>query len=88
VPASDRRPRYGRFLVTGGLSGLLLSIALLAVFGAVEGGRDRTELAVLLSVFLVGLGVLLGGAFAVFSEGRSQPARRAPADAGETAPSP
>lgn len=88
MPLPDRRPRYRSFLITGGVAGLALSILLLSIFDPAAGGADRTELTLLLTVFLVGTGVLLGGAFAVLSEGRTRAARRAREKAGESTPSP
>jgi hypothetical protein len=88
VPRPGRRPRYGSFLISGGLTGLLASVVLLLIFGPADGGRDRTELSLLLTVFLVGTGLLVGGALAVLSESRTRTARRARRNAGGAPQSP
>ena len=58
-----RNPRFGRFLVTGGLLGLLAAAILVVLRG---GAVDRPELMFwYLGIVLAGLGTLLGGAVAV-----------------------
>jgi hypothetical protein len=84
VPAPQRRPRYPRFLLTGGLVGLLVDVAVLLGPGA--GVARRGQLFVYLGVLLIGLGGLLGGLLAVLVEGRgSDEARRAPSTGGPDA---
>lgn len=85
--AARRQPRYGSFLFSGTLAGLITSVVVLQVFGG-GGGQDQTELTILLTVMLMGLGALLAGALAVFLEGRKSSSRRARGDAGESPRSP
>jgi hypothetical protein len=63
-----RRPRYGSFLVTGGLVGLLVT---LVVFLGPGADTDRRgQLFFYLGILLTGTGALLGGLVAVLVEGR------------------
>ena len=73
-PTASRTPRYTRFLLTGGVAGLLLAL-LVAV---VRGDRvERPELLFFyLGLVLAGLGALLGAVVAVVLEAR----RRGPSD--------
>ncbi|MBA3232347.1 MAG: hypothetical protein H0T17_00120, partial [Propionibacteriales bacterium] len=59
-----RRPRYLPFLGTGAAVGLLATVLVVAARG---GGVDDTRKLVLsLAILFVGLGMLLGGALAVW----------------------
>ncbi len=69
MPVSRRRaPRYGAFLGTGAVLGLVVALVLVLGPGsAVEDGRGVLGY---LSALLAGLGALTGGALAVLLEGR------------------
>jgi hypothetical protein len=75
-----RRPRYARFIVTGGLVGLVAGLVVgLARAGLVD---QPGVLVFYLAVLLSGLGVLFGAALAVLVEPRRPPRRAsAPDDA-------
>ena len=67
-----RRPRYVPFLVTGFVVGVVATLVIVAMFG---NQVDQTrKLIVYLGILLGGLGVLAGGAVAVWLE-RDRPAR-------------
>lgn len=68
MPARPRRPRYGAFLVTGGLVGLVGTVAVAIGPGADEDRRG--QLIFYLGILLIGTGALLGGLVAVLVEGR------------------
>ena len=68
MPEVRRLPRYGRFLVTGGLVGLVAAIVVVLGPGADVDQRGR--LLALLIGLLTGLGALLGGIIAVVLEAR------------------
>ena len=63
-----RLPRYGHFLVSGGVVGLVAAIVVVLGPGADVDQRGR--LFALLVGLLTGLGVLLGGIIAVLLEAR------------------
>jgi hypothetical protein len=68
VPSRLRRPRYVSFLVTGGLVGLLATIAV--VLGPGADVERRQALFFYLGILLTGTGALLAGLLAVVVEGR------------------
>lgn len=88
MPRTDRRPRYASFLTTGALVGFVVSVGLLSIFEARAGGRDRTELTILLTLLLAGAGALFGGLLALVLEGRQSARRRAVDDPASTASDP
>jgi MFS family permease len=63
-----RLPRYSRFLVTGGLVGVVAAI--IVVIGPGADVDQRGRLLALLLGLLTGLGALLGGIIAVLLEAR------------------
>jgi len=67
------QPRYGSFLTTGGLLGLIATLAV--VLGPGSEVDRRAQLFFYLGVLLTGTGALLGGLVAVIIESR----RRSPA---------
>lgn len=75
MSAPARRPRYGRFLATGALLGVLAAVVL-ASLAPQRGGYDPSDLVLYLSVVLALVGALLGGLVAVLLE------RPGPDDAG------
>ena len=76
-----RRPRYASFLVTGGLVGLLITIAV--VLGPGADVERRRALFFYLGILLTGTGALLGGLVAVLAEGRHKSPAVPVADAGD-----
>jgi hypothetical protein len=81
-----RNPRYASFLVTGGLVGLLVTIAV--VLGPGADAERRRALFFYLGILLIGIGALLGGLLAVLVEGRHKSPATPVADDGDppTAP--
>jgi len=63
-----RRPRYGSFLASGGLVGLVVTA--LVVLGPGADAERRGQLLFYLAILLAGTGALLGGLVAVLLEGR------------------
>jgi hypothetical protein len=81
-----RNPRYASFLVTGGLAGLLTTLAVVLGPGA---DVDRQQaLFFYLGILLTGTGALLGGLVAVLVEGRHKSPPGPVADAGDSPPDP
>lgn len=71
VPDTRRpSPRYLRFLVSGALVGLLVTVAVVLVRGDVV--QRPVVLFFYLAMLLVGTGALLGGLVAVLISGRSR----------------
>ena len=81
MSSRPRRPRYASFLVTGGLLGLLATIAV--VLGPGADVERRQALFFYLGILLTGAGALLGGLVAVLVEGRHKSAAGPVADAGD-----
>jgi hypothetical protein len=81
VPARPRRPRYASFLITGGLVGLLATLAV--VLGPGADVERRQALFFYLGILLTGTGALLGGLVAVLVEGRHKSPASPVADAGD-----
>ena len=81
-----RNPRYASFLVTGGLVGLLVTIAV--VLGPGADAERRRALIFYLGILLIGIGALLGGLVAVLVEGQHKSPAASVADDGDppTAP--
>jgi hypothetical protein len=65
---SRRNPRYLSFLLTGGVIGLLIAVAL--VVGAGDSAEDPRRLLIYLGALLTGIGALAGGVVAVLIESR------------------
>jgi hypothetical protein len=63
-------PRYLRFLITGGLVGLVVTVAVVLVRGDVV--ERPVVLFFYLGLLLAGVGALLGGLMAVLLAGRSR----------------
>ena len=76
-----RTPRYASFLVTGGLVGLLVTIAV--VLGPGSDVERQRALFFYLGILLTGTGALLGGLVAVLVEGRHKSPAVPVADAGD-----
>jgi hypothetical protein len=76
-----RNPRYPSFLATGGLVGLLGTIAV--VLGPGGDVQRQRALFFYLGILLVGTGALLGGLVAVLVEGRHKSPPAPVADAGD-----
>ena len=68
MPRQPHRPRYGSFLATGALVGLLVTVAV--VLGPGAGVDRRSQLFFYLGLLLAGSGGLLGGLVAVVIESR------------------
>ena len=81
MPSRPRRPRYPGFLVTGGLGGVLATIAV--VLGPGADVERRQALFFYLGILLTGIGALLGGLVAVLVEGRHKSAPAPVADAAD-----
>ena len=86
MPSRLRRPRYASFLVTGGLLGLLVTIAV--VLGPGADVDRRQALFFYLGILLTGAGALLGGLVAVLVEGRHKSPPAPVAEAGAPAEDP
>ena len=82
MPSRQRRPRYVSFLITGGLLGLLVTIAV--VLGPGSGVERRGALFFYLGILLTGAGALLGGLAAVVVEGRHKSRLPPVADGSDT----
>ena len=68
VPSARPSPRYLRFIVTGALLGVLVTVVAVVARGT---SIDRPSAVLFyLGILLAGLGALLGGAVAVLLEGR------------------
>ena len=65
-----RPPRFGAFLLTGGLAGLLLGV-FLGVFGPEDPRYETSAAAGFLGVLCAALGVLAGALVAVLLDRRS-----------------
>ena len=76
-----RNPRYPSFLATGGLVGLLVTLAV--VVGPGADVERRQALFFYLGILLTGTGALLGGLVAVLVEGRHKSPPGPVADAGD-----
>jgi len=81
VPSRLCRPRYASFLLTGGLVGLLVTLAV--VLGPGADVERRRALFFYLGLLLAGTGALLGGLVAVLVEGRHKTQPGPVADVGE-----
>lgn len=77
----QHRPRYGSFLTTGALIGLLITVVVLLGPGA-DVDR-RSQLFFYLGMLLAGTGALIGGLAAVVLEGRHESAPSPARDDGE-----
>jgi hypothetical protein len=65
-----RKPNFSAFLLTGGLSGLLIGI-LLGLTGRASTGYDTTAAPGLLGLICAGLGLLLSGLVALAIDRRT-----------------
>jgi len=65
-----RSPRFARFLITGGIIGLLIGI-LLSLVGHPDARYDTSAALGFLGLVCAALGVLVGGAIAVLLDRRS-----------------
>ena len=70
MTADPRRPRYGRFALTGGLLGVLASVVL--VLGPGSAVDQHRRLLFFLGLVLVGFGALIGAGAAVVIEARAR----------------
>lgn len=66
----SRSPRFTRFLITGGVVGLLIGV-LLSLVGHPDARYDASAALGFLGLVCAGLGVLVGGIIAVLLDRRS-----------------